>query len=55
MLKCALEMKGPSVCSWNRPGIEREMLSLMSTGFTLLPARRKGKESAHLAASKEER
>ena len=41
---CTLVMKSPSVCCWNRPWREREMLSLLSAGLTLLPVRRKGKE-----------
>ena len=45
------EMKSPSVCCWNHPGIEREMLSLMSAGLTLLPARRKGKERASMVSA----
>ncbi len=33
------------------PGIEREMLSLVSAGLTLLPARRKGKERASMVSA----
>ena len=48
---CSLEMKGPSVGCWNRPGREREMLSLMSTGLNLLSTRRKGKERASMVSA----
>ena len=44
----SLKMKSPFVCCWNHPRIEKEMFSLVSTGLTLLPARRKGKERASL-------
>ena len=46
-----LEMKSISVCCWNRNGIEREMLYLVSAGLTLLPARRKGKERASMVSA----
>ena len=47
----SLEMKGSSVCCWNRPGLEKEMLFLMSAGLTLMPARRNGKERASMVSA----
>ena len=48
---CFLEMNSPSVCCWNCPELERKMLSLVSVGLTLLPARRKGKERVSTAST----
>ena len=43
MLKSALSRWIVPVCYWNRPELEREMLSLVSTGLTYLPAKRNEK------------
>ena len=47
----SLEMKSPSFCFWNRPGIEREMLSLVSAEPFLLAARRKGKARSSMVSA----
>ena len=47
---CSFEMKCPSVCCWNRRDRER-MFSPLSTGLTLLLARRKRKEMASMVSA----